>query len=204
MATEIDLGKVVGDKGDTGNVIMPAGAITQYAGLNAPDGWLLCDGAEVSRTTYAALFDAIGTAYGTGDGSTTFNLPNMSGRFPIGHASITPSKNSSSSGFNGGNNPYGYDTSTYGNGYFPLGEMGGEAVHWLTTNEIPPHNHGINSGWQGSSGHSVSSEHFIFTKSGFDGTVEAFATPVSKTGGGGAHPQIPPYLALNYMISTGL
>ena len=58
-----------------------------YAGSTAPSGWLLCDGSAVSRTTYATLFAVIGTTYGTGDGSTTFNLPNLTDRFPIGAGS---------------------------------------------------------------------------------------------------------------------
>ena len=53
----------------------PIGAILAFGGSSAPAGWLLCQGQAVSRTTYAALFAAIGTAYGAGDGSTTFNLP---------------------------------------------------------------------------------------------------------------------------------
>ena len=60
-----------------GTPVMPAGVIVPYGGNTAPTGWLLCNGTAVSRTTYATLFDVIGTAYGTGDGSTTFNLPDM-------------------------------------------------------------------------------------------------------------------------------
>lgn len=56
----------------------PAGSLMSYPGTTAPEGFLLCDGAEVSRTTYARLFAAIGTTYGAGDGSTTFNLPDFS------------------------------------------------------------------------------------------------------------------------------
>ncbi len=55
----------------------PAGAVIAFAGANVPSGYLVCDGSAVSRTTYANLFAAIGTAWGTGDGSTTFNLPDM-------------------------------------------------------------------------------------------------------------------------------
>lgn len=62
----------------------PPGILAPYAGAAAPTGWLICDGAAVSRTTYAALFAAIGVAYGVGDGSTTFNLPNLKGRMPAG------------------------------------------------------------------------------------------------------------------------
>ena len=64
--------------------LYPVGKIDMYAGVTAPDGWLLCDGSAVDRTTYAELFRIIGTTYGIGDGSTTFNLPNMQGRVPVG------------------------------------------------------------------------------------------------------------------------
>ena len=60
---------------------VPPGTIIHYAGRTVPSGWLICNGANVSRTDYAALFAAIGTIYGTGDGSTTFGLPNLDGRF---------------------------------------------------------------------------------------------------------------------------
>lgn len=59
----------------------PSGAITAYAGTSAPVGYLLCNGAAVSRTTYAALFAVLGSTYGDGDGSTTFNLPDLRGEF---------------------------------------------------------------------------------------------------------------------------
>jgi len=65
------------------------GAITMYGAATAPTGWLLCNGAAVSRTTYAALFAVIGTTYGTGDGSTTFNVPDMRGAFPRGVGTST-------------------------------------------------------------------------------------------------------------------
>lgn len=57
-------------------VSAPTGAVMAFAGSSAPEGWLVCDGSAVSRTTYADLFAVIGTTYGSGDGSTTFNLPN--------------------------------------------------------------------------------------------------------------------------------
>ncbi len=60
---------------------MPAGAIIAYSGTSAPSGFLLCDGSAVSRTTYATLFAVIGEAAGEGDNSTTFNLPDLRGRF---------------------------------------------------------------------------------------------------------------------------
>lgn len=60
--------------------LAPAGVVLPFAGASAPSGWMLCAGQAVSRTTYSALFDAIGTAHGAGDGSTTLNLPDMRGR----------------------------------------------------------------------------------------------------------------------------
>lgn len=60
---------------------VPTGAIMAFGVTTIPDGWLLCNGANVSRTTYSALFAAIGTRFGAGDGSTTFTLPNLDGRF---------------------------------------------------------------------------------------------------------------------------
>jgi len=65
---------------------VPAGGMIMYGAATAPTGFLLCDGSLVSRATYSALFTAISTTYGAGDGSTTFGLPDMRGRFPIGKA----------------------------------------------------------------------------------------------------------------------
>lgn len=83
-------GKVVAGvaKGDK----FPAGIIAPFAGTVIPAGWLLCDGSAIPRTDYADLFNAIGTTYGAGDGSTTFNLPNLQGVHRI-----------IESGFNGNN-----------------------------------------------------------------------------------------------------
>lgn len=65
---------------------VPVGTISMFGGAAAPTGYFLCDGTAVSRTTYAALFAIISTTYGVGDGSTTFNLPNLQQRFPLGKA----------------------------------------------------------------------------------------------------------------------
>ena len=63
------------------------GLMLPYAGSSAPTGWLICDGSTVSRTTYADLFAIVSTTYGAGDGSTTFTLPDMRGRMPVGRKS---------------------------------------------------------------------------------------------------------------------
>jgi microcystin-dependent protein len=96
--------------------LTPAGVINQYAGAAAPSGWLLCDGSPVSRSTYAALFSAIGTTYGAGDGSTTFNLPDLRGRVLIGKAASGT--------------------------FATLGATGGAETHAIALTELPAHDHG--------------------------------------------------------------
>jgi microcystin-dependent protein len=96
--------------------LVPSGTVSQTARATAPTGYLLCDGSAVSRTTYASLFDAIGTAYGVGDNSTTFNIPNLKGRVPVGRDSAQTE----------------FDT---------LGETSGAKTVSLSANNIPSHNH---------------------------------------------------------------
>lgn len=72
----------IGQAGGVG--LAPVGSMTMYAGASVPSGWLLCDGQAVSRTTYAALFTAISTTWGIGNGSTTFNVPDMREAAPVG------------------------------------------------------------------------------------------------------------------------
>ena len=98
------------------SALIPAGSITMYGGSSAPTGYLLCDGSNVSRTTYASLYSAIGTTYGAGDGSTTFAVPNLKGKVPVGRDSS--------------------DTS-----FDVLGETGGAKTHTLTVSEMPSHSH---------------------------------------------------------------
>ena len=74
------------------SVLNPIGTVIAFAGNSAPTGYLICNGAEVSRTTYAKLFAVIGTTYGAGDGSTTFNLPNLTDKFIMGSGTAGTSK----------------------------------------------------------------------------------------------------------------
>jgi len=94
---------------------VPAGVINPFAGQIAPEGYLICDGSEVSRTEYADLFAVIGTTYGEGDGSTTFNLPDLQSRIPVG-ISAEPEFNE-------------------------LGKTGGAKDHVLMVDEMPVHSH---------------------------------------------------------------
>lgn len=66
------------------DALLPAGMVSASSRPDVPPGWLLCDGSAVSRTTYSRLWAAIGTTYGSGDGSTTFHLPDFRGRVPVG------------------------------------------------------------------------------------------------------------------------
>jgi len=86
--------------------VMPSGVILPYGGATAPTGWLLCDGSTKSRTDYADLFAAIGTAHGSGDGSTTFHLPDLRGRFlrgVSGDSANDPDKTTRTAANTGGN-----------------------------------------------------------------------------------------------------
>ena len=86
----VKVGEYNGDVDQVIDITVSEGAqpgdYKMIAGSTIPDGWLLCNGAAVSRTTYAKLFAAIGTRYGSGNGSTTFNLPNFNGRHVLGTA----------------------------------------------------------------------------------------------------------------------
>lgn len=82
----IEEGAIVATKAgeSEGVVFSPIGMISPFGGSTAPAGWLICDGSAISRTNYAKLFSVIGTAFGSGDGSTTFNLPDLSGKTTMG------------------------------------------------------------------------------------------------------------------------
>lgn len=105
--------------------LAPAGVVLPFAGASAPTGWLLCFGQTVSRTTYAALFTALGTAYGAGDGSTTFALPDLRGRIPGGKDNM------------GGSAASRLTTAGSGVDGTTLGAAGGAQTHTLTNGQLP-------------------------------------------------------------------
>ncbi len=109
----------------TGLNTVPAGAVMPYAGASAPTGWILCYGQAVSRSTYADLFTAISTTYGVGDGSTTFNLPDLRGRVAAGKDDMGGASANRLTNQSGGLNG---DT---------LGATGGSETHQLTEAELP-------------------------------------------------------------------
>lgn len=106
---------------------VPPGTLIHYAGRTVPSGWLICNGANVSRTDYAALFAAIGTIYGTGDGSTTFGLPHLDDRFLEGTTSTDSVGNYRSDGLpniRGSFTSHGNTGSMQTTGAFTNGESG--------------------------------------------------------------------------------
>jgi hypothetical protein len=100
--------------------IVPTGCVMQFVSRTIPTGWLICEGAAVSRTTWAALFAVIGTAYGNGNGSTTFNVPDMRGMFARGQANGSANdpdraaRTTSATGSASGDNPGSAQTSQFG------------------------------------------------------------------------------------------
>lgn len=157
--------------GDT----LPVGSIVAFSSATIPTNWLLCDGRAISRTEYALLFSIIGTTYGVGDGSTTFNLPNLKGRVPVGVDSSQTE----------------FDT---------LGETGGEKTHTLTVDEMPSHFHGGTTldnavgtrAWKPSGSALIQ----IGDGAGYEiGTI-------NPIGGGQPHNILQPYQTTNYIIKA--
>ena len=100
-----------------GQPLLPVGIVQAFAGTTIPNGWLLCDGSAVSRTDYAALYAVIRTTYGAGNGSTTFNLPNLVDKFVEGSATSGTVKSAGLLNITGGFKAYSYNTGN-GNGAF--------------------------------------------------------------------------------------
>ncbi|MDQ0204061.1 phage tail protein [Pectinatus haikarae] len=170
---------------------VPVGAGHEYYGDTAPAGYLLCNGSAVSRTTYVNLFALLGTKFGTGDGSTTFNLPDRRSRVGVG-------LNSADSDF------------------ATLGKNGGEKTHILTTAEMPSHGHTATTDAQGNHRHSLIYADNAGTasaqaKAGIGGSdweetgcqyagTHTHNVTIANNGSGAAHNNMPPYIVVNYII----
>ena len=119
---------------------IPTGCIFPYITNIAPIGYLICDGSIISRTTYNNLFNIIGTNFGSGDGTTTFNLPDMRGKFPIGADST-----------------------------YTFGSSGGSNSKTLTIDELPAHTHTGTTDNSGSHTHTITDPgHSHISRIGFD------------------------------------
>lgn len=145
---------------DPNLAVMPVGGIVPFAGATAPSGYLLCDGAQVNRVTYKSLFDVIGTTYGAGDGSTTFNLPDLRQRFPLGKAAAGTGST--------------------------LGATGGAIDHTHTvpdhTHSTPAHSHTVTgaASTNGSHAHTVDAHTHSVTVSGTTGAPSAVLDAMAR------------------------
>ena len=160
---------------NSGGEKIPIGTIFEFPTddpTKLPTGYLFCDGSAVSRTTYADLFAVIGTIWGSGDGSTTFNLPSKEGLVTVGVDS----------------NDTSFDT---------IGETGGEKTHTLTTDEIPSHTHRAGFRFAAPLGTSTTYDAWMYANNMAAGTVST-----DSTGGGQAHNNLQPYVVSNYIIKA--
>lgn len=186
-----------------------SGMVMPYAGAAAPSGWLLCDGSAISRTTYAALFAVVGTSFGSGDGSTTFNLPDMRGRVIAGVDSmggnsanrLTASQADQLGGI-GGN-----EQST------PSGSVSGSTGSTtLSTAQMPTHKHALKTNAYGSLG----SQYIQKTYESQGQNVAGWDTNwINDAGSSGSHNHsltasftgsamsiTQPWMTMNYIIKT--
>ena len=155
------------------HMLVPPGSVVAYISTSAPGGWLLCDGSNVSRTTYATLFSVIGTTFGVGDGSTTFTLPDMRGRVPVGSGSGAGLTARS------------------------LAATGGEETHTLTVPEIPAHTHSYTDTYRTGN---QDTDNAFGTETVANESSVSEAKTTGSTGGGQAHNIMQPFLVLNYII----
>ncbi len=205
-AIEVD---VTYESGDVFNLV---GAIEGYSSNTIPAGYLLCSGQAVSRTTYSTLFNAIGTTFGSGNGSTTFNLPNLNSDLIVG-------QDTGDSSFNDINKKGGNKTETLTISQIPSHThtfTGGTATT-TTTGSTHKHNigggalswpisgSGIGAAFSGWRDPTIYGYYITYTNTTSSANSEHThtVTPAgsnSSTGSGGAHNNLGPYITINYII----
>lgn len=181
--------------GQLSQASIPIGSVIDFAGSAAPAGYLLCYGQEVSRSTYSALFSAIGVAWGSGNGTTTFNLPDLRGRVSAGKDDMGGSNANRLPGLSG----------------TTLGASFGASTVTLTTGQMPTHSHGVSD-----PGHT---HEYSQVLNGGDraqaggGSIGNFQGPsptgssntgiaINNSGSGEAHPNVQPSAILNKIIKA--
>lgn len=189
--------------------VIPPGTIVMTGRSTAPAGWLVCNGAEVDRTLYAGLFAAIGLTFGSGNGTTTFNLPDMRGRVAAGVGT----------GTGGGASGTGAPTGGTALAAVALAGWFGTNDVTLTSSQIPAHTHPItdpghahNVSMTHGDGGSITTERVLrdansngATSSNSPGAAVSTTTGITvnnNTGGGGSHTNLQPTVGLNFIIRT--
>ena len=172
------------DAGIAAITTVPTGTVLPYAGsTTAPTGFLMANGQAVSRSTYSALFAVTSTTFGVGDGSTTFNVPDLRGRAVFGDDSMGSTAA----------NRLGSNSSTGGiSGTASRGTAGGAQNHTLITAEMPAHTHSVPAQIVGGSDIGGSGAYLAA------GLINNGTS--TSTGGGGAHNNTPPALVMNFII----
>lgn len=163
------------------------GDIRLRATSTVPVGWLLCYGQAVSRTTYADLFAEIGTTFGSGDGSTTFNVPDLRGRLPLGRDNM------------GGSSANRVTAAAADS----LGGSSGAEDHTLTESEMPSHTHPPTSPDTAFITRFGSGSSVVDGPNG-GGSQMGVRSETGSTGGDTAHNNMPPYMTLDFMIYAGV
>jgi microcystin-dependent protein len=180
--------------------VIPPGIITMYGATAAPSGYLNCDGSAVSRGTFAALFSIIGTTFGAGNGTTTFNLPDLRTRFPLGYQQFVHNLNET-----GGNFDHTHDMANHTH-------QGGSHTHTFTTSTTSlNHDHDLNNITNASLAIGTGADHVVqdgptnntdvshnHTGPTDAGGVVATDTPSTNTTGSAN----PPYIVVNFIIKT--
>lgn len=157
---------------------VPTGTMVMFGGTVAPEGWLLCNNAAISRTDFAMLFDVIGTTYGTGNGSTTFNVPSFAGRRPMGAGAFSET----------------HLTTTY-----TPGQIGGSALLPLSIAQMPQHRHYTNLSYRSEKMvHSADSlRHFLVHPTH---QISSYNDYTNYQGSSSAVDRRNPYVVTNFII----
>jgi microcystin-dependent protein len=185
---------------------VPTGSILPYGGATAPTGYLLCDGSAVSRSTEAALFAILSTTYGPGNGSTTFNLPDLRQRFPLGKAASGTGATLGATGgaidhvHTGPSHTHGVAGHTHSIAHTHSVPYNG----WSTANNTPPHAGELQAGGSGTGSESSATQATANNTTGGSSAANSGSTALTTDAGGTGNTGTanPPFQTVNYIIKT--